>query len=185
MEEINLLQNKIKDTSFAWQKQSRIFTGILSVILIILIGLGAAFFLLTKSTNEKLAQAQTRGQEIQKNISSRDAEVNEATSFQAQLSNLKTLVSGHSYLTPLLTELNKSTYVRSQYVSLDVKDDGKIHLEGRTSSYDDLGKLVLGLTTSKEFKNVRLMSVVPSTGKTNAYQFSIDMEANKEIFTKK
>ena len=185
MEEINLLQNKIKDTSFAWQKQSRIITGILSAVLIIFASLGAVFFMLARSNNEKLAQAQTRGQEIQKDISKKDPEVNVATSFQAQLANLKTLVNAHTYLTPLLTELGKSTYIKSQYVSLDVKDDGKIHLEGRTASYDDLGKLVLGLTTSQEFKNVRLMSVVPSTGTTNAYQFSIDMEANKEIFQKK
>ena|SRR3989344_5914998 len=185
MQEINLLQSKIRDTSFSWQKQSRIIIALLSVVLIALVGLGAVFFLLNRSTEQKLTDAKNQGIEIQKNISSRNAEVKNASSFQAQLANLKTLVGAHTYLSPLLVELGKSTYIKSQYVILDATNDGKIHLEGRTASYDDLGKLVLGLSTSSQFKNIQLKSVVPSSGKTNAYQFSLDMEVNPEIFTKK
>ncbi len=60
-----------------------------------------------------------------------------------------------------------------------------MHLEGRVATYNDLGKLIMGLSTSDKFKNIRLLSVSPASGKTSAYQFSIDMEVNSAIFSKK
>ena len=62
---------------------------------------------------------------------------------------------------------------------------GRRYLEGKVLTYNDLGKLLLGLSTSTKFKDVQLLSVVPSIGVVNAYQFSLNLNVNPEIFYKK
>ena len=185
MEEINLLQNRLKDTTFAWQKQSRIATLILTVILIALIGAAAVFFLLNRNFKTKITSAIAESETLKNQVDDKQKNLNEAKTFQAQLINLKALVANHTYLSPFLDELSHSTYVKARYFSLDITEAGKIHLEGQVASYGDLAKFLLGLSTSSRFKNVNLLSVIPSSGKDIGYRFSVDLVVVPEIFHKK
>lgn len=185
MQEINLLQNRVKDTTHTWQSQSKTLLTVLAVLLIIVVGATAVLFLLNNSLQKKIAAVVTNNQSLKVQLDSKQKDLTGAKAYQAQLTNLKTLVNNHIYLTPLLNELSKSTYQRAQYVTLDATDAGKIHLEGRVANYSDLGKLLLGLSTSAKFKDIKLLSVIPSTGTINAYVFAVDMSVLPEIFSKK
>ncbi len=185
MQEINLLQNRVKDTSHVWERQSKLILTFLSILLIIIIGVTAILFLLNRSLASKTAVVTEDNLSLQKQLLSQQKDVENGKAFQAQLANLRVLLNNHIYISPFLDELSKSTYQRAQYTGLDVTTDGQVHLEGIVSNYIDLGKLLLGLSTSSKFKNVKLLSVQPSSGKDNAYTFALEMSATSDIFTKK
>lgn len=157
----------------------------LSVVLILLLGVAAIFYLLARRADQERADIVAQNRDLTNQFTEKQKDLSGAKIFQAQLVNLKALTTDHTYITPLLQEISGSTYVKAQYLTLDVAQSGKIHLEGRVANYADLGKLLLGLTTSSKFHNVKLLSVVPATGKENAYQFAIDLVVTPEIFTKK
>lgn len=185
MQEINLLQNRVKDATHLWQKQTKLTVTILSVVLILLVGITASLFLLIRSVNNKSSDLVAQNQGLQDKFNSKQSDLASAKVFQAQLANFHLLLKNHSYISPVLDELAKMTYSKAQYITMDVTDAGKIHLEGHVATYGDLGKLLLGLSTSKKFSNVKLLSAVPSTGKTNSYIFAIDLNAMPDLFTKK
>jgi Tfp pilus assembly protein PilN len=185
MAEINLLQNRVKDTTHAWEHQSRLTLTVLIMILILLVAATVLLFVINQRIQTQINEVTNSNQDLQKKLNDQQTNLGSAKQFQAQLSNLRVLLKSHVYLSPLLDELSKSTYAKTVYLNLDVTDAGKIHLEGRTDSYGSLGKLMLGLATSTKFKNIKLLSVVPSAGKINAYSFSIDMNVTPDIFVKK
>ncbi len=185
MEELNLLQNRVKDNTDAWQRQGQLFMGILWLVLILLVGGIVVLFLFNRNIAKETADIAAQNQDLEKQINDRQPGVANATTFQAQLLNLKSLVNTHTYLSPLLDELAQSTYTKAQFLTMDASQAGKIHLEGRVASYSDLGKLILGLNTSGQFTNVKLLSVAPTGGLTNAYEFVIDLQVNPKIFSKK
>ncbi|MEJ0021785.1 MAG: PilN domain-containing protein [Candidatus Doudnabacteria bacterium] len=185
MAEINLLQNRLKDTTNLGQRQNRLVITVLSAILVVLVGITAVIFFLNKSLADQTITATSTNQDLTKQLNDQQSKLGNAKSFQAQLANLRFLLNGHTYVSPLLDELSRVTYARSQFISLDVTQVGKIHLEGRVDSYTDLGKLILGLSTSPKFSQIKLLSAVPSTGSINGYIFSIDMNVTPDIFLKK
>ncbi len=185
MQEINLLQNRVKDTTFVWQKQGKLILVILALILFLIVAGSVALFFLNQSLEKKTADVLADNQSIQRQLSEQQKNLGDAKAFQAQLVNLKVLLENHSYLSPLLDELAKITYQKAQYVTLDVAESGKIHVEGTINSYTELGKLLLGLSTSDKFKDVKLLSISPSSGTTSAaYVFALDMSAIPDIFYK-
>lgn len=185
MAEINLLQNRVTDTTNAGVFQSRLIFIVLGLILAVLVGGTVVIFLLNSSLQTKIGTATATNQELQKKLTEQQSTLGNAKTFQAQLVNLRVLLNNHVYLSPLLDELSKVTYIKSQYTSFDVTDTGKIHVEGLVNSYTDLGKLLLGLSTSTEFVNVKLLSILPSTGEINGFIFSVDMNVSPDIFIKK
>ena len=185
MPEINLLQNRINDTTFSSQRQSRGILAFLTVVLILLVGVGVGLMFLSKNLAKKSSDLDSQNMALQNQLDQEQAQIANAKTFQAQLSNVRTLVQNHVYLTPLLEEVGKVTYTKAQYVTLDVTSTGTVHLEGRVSDYASLAKLILGLNTSSNFKNVRLLSVTPSAGQVNAFLFAIDLDASKDLFLKK
>lgn len=182
MPEINLLQTKIHDNTFAGQRQSRILLIIMSVILVLLIGTGGGLIFLTQKVNSDLMAKAADNNQIQTQLNQQQQSIGNAKTFQTQLANVKTLLDNHVYLSPVFKEISKITYVKAQYVTIDVADDGHIHLEGRVDSYTDLGKLILGLNTSKKFKDLKLLSIQPSGGQVNAYGFAVDLTAVPDLF---
>jgi len=184
-QEINLLENRIHDTSQVWQNQNKLIMTVLAVILIIVLGLGTVLFLLSQSIVKQTDQVVADNKTIQDKMSSQQADLADATTLQAQLANLHTLINGHVYFSPFLAELSKMTFQKAQYLNLDATPDGKIHIEGRIDNYTNLGKLVLGLSTSSKFSNVKLLSAVPSTGVNSGYLFSLNLNASSDLFSKK
>lgn len=184
MAEINLLQNRVHDTTFSSQKQSRSVLVLLTVILILLGVVGGGLMFLSQSLAEKSTQIQSQNTGLQTQLNQEQPQLANAKTLQAQFINLRTLFDNHVYLTPLLEEVGKVTYAKAQYVTLDFTNKGSVHLEGRVSDYRSLAKLILGLNSSSSFKNVRLLSVSPAPGEINGFMFAIDMEAAAEIFAK-
>ena len=185
MAEINLLQNRLKDTTNAWEKQGRLIIGILSAILILLIAAGLVLFFFNKNLQTQSASLTSENQDLQNKLTGEQSNLGDAKVFQAQLVNLHTLINSHTFMSPFFDELSKVTYIKAQYDTIDINESGKVHVEGKVPSYSDLGKLLLGLSTSTQFKNVQLLSVLPSAGANNAYEFSVDFTVPSYIFTKK
>jgi Tfp pilus assembly protein PilN len=184
MQEINLLQTKIKDRNASWEKRSRLFTTVFSLVLILELVLTGGVYMLTNSKQSAVAAIEEESQKIQKRIDERQADLSSAKSFQAQLKNLRGIVDNHVYWSGFFDELGKRTYVKTQYMSLKAETDGKIHVEGLVSNYTDLGKLILGLNTSNKFSNVKLLSVQPSSQEASGYMFSLDLVASKDLLKK-
>lgn len=184
MQEINLLQNRVKDTTHVWEKQSKLMLTLLSLILIIILGGTGVLYFLNQSLEKQISVVAEDNVTLNKQLTEEQKDLGSAKTFQAQLANLRVLIANHSYLSPLLDELTKTTYKQARYINLDVADSGKIHVEGGVGTYSDLGKLLLGLSTSTKFQNVKLLSAVPSSGITNSYIFSVDMNVSPDIFFK-
>jgi|GEM_PF-2132058 hypothetical protein len=183
MPDINLLQNQLKDTTAVALARTKAAIWILAIVLILLAATAGIFYYLTADINKKTAVTVLENNKLDQKISEQTQGLTDAKSYQAQLSNIALLLKSHVALTPLLYELGKYTYLKAQYVNVDVAEDtGRIHLEGLVDSYQGLGKLLLGLSTSQNFRNVKLLSVAPSGGVTFGYSFAIDLTANQAIF---
>jgi Tfp pilus assembly protein PilN len=184
-QEINLLENRLHDTTNIWQKQNKLMLTILVVILVGLLGLGLVFVFLNRSVAQKIGQVEADNKAIQAQIDSQQITLIDAKTFQAQLINLHALVDQHFYWSSLLDELSKMTHQKAQYVTLDAGVDGSMHIEGRVDKYSDLGKLLLGLSTSKEFTKIKLLTTTPSTGANSGFLFSLNLTASPNLFLKK
>ncbi len=187
MADINLLQNKLKDSTVIASRRNSVFIWIAVLILLVLGGLGAWLYMLTDQVTTKNTELAVKNSQITKQISSASEDLGEAKIFQAKLENIDLLLDKHTYMSPLLDEIEKVTYVNSQYVNADISflNENEIHLEGNANTYTDLGKLVLGLSTSKYFTNVKLLAVVPTTiGAKNGFHYSIDLTALPALLNK-
>lgn len=185
MAEINLLQNRLKDTTDAGGRQSKAVLAIFAVILAVIVGATVMLFLLNNSLESQIAAAAATNLDLKSKIAVEQKGLGDAKAFQAQLANLRVLLNNHTFISPLLDELSRVTYVKSQYMSFDVAEGGKIHIEGLVNTYVDLGKMLLGLSSSPHFKNVKLLSVVPSNGEISGFIFSVDLNVIPDIFVKK
>jgi len=185
MPEINLLQNRIKDTTHVWKNQINWLLTFLVIVLVALGLSGAGLLILTQNNqaeSERLIQENTV---LQSDLAKQQTGLTAAKQFQAQLSNLKTLLGQHVYMVPLLEEIEKSTYVNSRFISINASNAGVVHLEGEVNDYNALAKLILGLSSSSNFSDVQLVSVAPSSGLSNVLAFSIDMKVTPQIFLKR
>ncbi|MBX4186926.1 MAG: hypothetical protein KW802_01550 [Candidatus Doudnabacteria bacterium] len=188
MPEINLLQNQLKDTTHVGTTRSKVVTFLALAFLVVMGGWGALLYMRTQSLTQQVGQVSGENVTLRQQIESGDEKLENARAYQAQLSNLKLLLKDHVFITPLLEELSKYTYLRASYSSLDVSQDlNKAHLEGTVESYDSLGKLLLGLSLSKNVNNVKLLTVQAATeaANNNLYNFSIDFTVKPEIFNQK
>jgi hypothetical protein len=185
MPEINLLQNQLKDTTLVARQRTQLVAAISAVVLILLIISGGGIYLLTKNTQEKVAKVIEDNDKILKQINEQDRYLSDAKSYQAKLSNIELLLKNHVAVAPLLDEFEKYTYQQARFISADVAQDlGKVHLEGVISTYEGLGKLLLGLSTSPNFKNVKLSTVTPSNQQNfNGYTFAIDLNVVPGLFS--
>ncbi|MBX4191536.1 MAG: hypothetical protein KW804_01925 [Candidatus Doudnabacteria bacterium] len=184
MPEINLLQNQLKDTTLASRQRTQLAALVSGMVLVLLIVCGVILYLLTQAKQTKIAEITEDNNKTLERINENDKNLSEAKAYQAKLSNLDLLLKNHIMISPLLREFETYTYKQAKFVTLDVAEDtGKVHLEGQVSSYEALGKLLLGLTTSTNFRNVKLATVIPSsTDNSNNYIFSIDLNVNTNIF---
>jgi len=155
--------------------------SLIAILTLLTLGGGGLMFL-TGRINQQVAAAVKDNARIQDTLNKQQKNIGDAQIFQAQVANIKTLLNNHVYLTPLFNEISKMTYVKAQYLNIDASDTGKIHLEGQVDDYSGLAKLILGLSTSKQFQDVKLLSVAPATGESHGYIFSIDLTAKSELF---
>jgi Tfp pilus assembly protein PilN len=182
MQEINLLENRVKDTTQVWDKRNQLFITLVVLILILEAGLSIVFYLLAKNTDNRIQTVSAEHSAIQAQINESQVELTGAKSFQAQLKNVRSLVTNHIYWSGFFDEIADFTLTEGVYVNLKADTFGVVHLEGQANSYSDLGKLILGLNRSENFDDVKLLAVNPSDNETAGFKFSIDLIANKKLF---
>lgn len=185
MQEINLLQNKVKDKSLQFERSNRFIVILAVLILILEVSATVGLWVLTKATNNSIKNTQDENQAIQKNIDSHQKELSKAEGLQAQLKNVNTLLTSHIYWSNFMSTLEKLTPVKVQYTAIDGSaSDGKMHIEGTADSYTDVGRLILSMSTSKAFKSTRLTSITPGSESKFNYSYSLDVVVDRTIFSK-
>ncbi len=182
MADINLLENQLKDTTIVASRRSMLVIWVLTLVLVLLVVGGGAFYLFTRTLTTETTELTADNERLQKEIQRSSEDISKAKILQAKLANADLLLKNHIYISPVLDEIEEFTYKLSRYANVTVKETGKIHLEGSVSSYSDLGKLLLGLSTSKYFESVQLLAVVTAD---NGYGFSVDMKASNELYITK
>ncbi|HEX9503784.1 MAG TPA: PilN domain-containing protein [Patescibacteria group bacterium] len=187
MAEINLLQNQLKDTTLVARKRTQLVVVLAALVLVVLVVIALGLYFLTQKLNTQTSGLTADNAKLQSQINNGDKELTGAKTYQAQLSNLDLLLKNHISITRLLEEMGKYTYQRAQFLTLDVDQPiRKIHMEGTVANYEGLGKLLLGLSTSPNFSNVKLISIISANStNTNSYRFSIDMNAAPGLFVNK
>ncbi len=182
MQEINLLQNKLKDTTNHWENNNRAVIVILGVLIIAELVAGAMFFMLTKSTqNEDLAM-QAENADIENRLAEKEEDVAQAKGFQAQSKNINLLLQNHVVWNSLMDSMAAATFQASRYLNLSSDTTGRLQIEGRTPTYSDLGRMLLSLETNPNLESVRLISTAPSEGESAGVIFSVEAIANPSIF---
>lgn len=181
MQEINLLKNQLKDSRLNWDKHNRLLIVGLVVFLIIEIAGGAVLFTINRSQAKSRDTVTAGNVQIQNKLNAKQNELGPAKAFQAQLTNLNRLVESHLYWTNFFDELTKVTLKKAQFTQLQADTIGKVYVEGRSANYSDLGKLLLGLSTSKHFSKVRLLSSNPGTGEISGLIFTLEFRINPEL----
>jgi hypothetical protein len=113
-----------------------------------------------------------------------EGELAVAKSFQAQAMNIQNLMDGHVRWDLLIDEISQTTYKFSKTFRINMETTGKIHIEGITNSYTDLGKLLLAFETSDDYTAVDLLSSTQSTTLTSGIIYSIDIFVDQNIFVR-
>jgi Tfp pilus assembly protein PilN len=185
MAEINLLQNKVKDRTLAFRRGNSVIITLFVLIFIAEIVAAMVLYLLTNSVSKQTSDKQNENQQIQAVLNGGQKDLVAAKNVQAQLKNMQTLLSNHIYWSGFFNQLGNVTPLKAEYTSFGgASSDGRIHLEGIAPSYTDVGKVLLSLSTSGKFSNVKLLSVNPSGGLTFGYNFSLEATAINSLFKK-
>jgi Tfp pilus assembly protein PilN len=180
MQEINLLQNKLKDKTNQWEKNNRVVIGLLSFVLLAVLAATGMVYMLTKNAQESKLSLDQDNIRIQKELDRMEDDMVLAKGFQAQSKNIVSLLNSHVIWSNLMAEVSSSTFKLTQYVSMNTDTSGIIHVEGITASYTDLGKIILALETSEEVESVNLINTTQSTGGQAGIVYSLDILANQQ-----
>jgi Tfp pilus assembly protein PilN len=186
MQEINLLQNKVKDRTLQFERSNRLVMVLFVLVVILEIAGTAGLYLLIHTTKAKTTEVIQQNADTQTNMNKNQKDLVLAQGLQAQLKNVHNLLSNHIYWSAFLNEVSSITPTKVRFVSItgSVTDD-KLHVEAMAQSYQDIGRLLLALGTSDQFKDVKLHSVTPGQGAEFGYSFSMEMTVLPSIFKKK
>lgn len=183
MQEINLLQSKIKDRQERWQKNNRTANIVLFLILIIVLAVGGLFMYLNSGSADKLRTVASDTAKAQSEIDAQQETLHSAENYQAQLKNLQLVLNNHVAWSNFFKELGDYTLKGITYTSMHGNLTDTVHLEGQTKTYTEMAKLLLGLSTSKNFEKVDLLSTGPSSNENFGYIFSVDLTVAPNLFT--
>jgi Tfp pilus assembly protein PilN len=185
MQEINLLQNKVKDRTLRYERSNRVVIGLFTLVLLLEIGAYGGFYYLGINAKSQIAAIKTENTKIQNSMNNNQEQVKLAQGLQAQLKNIRTLLGGHVYWSSFLDQVAAVTPNKIQIHGINGSaSDGKFHIEGVGQSYQDIGRLLLALSTSNKFTEVKLRSVGAASGSTFGYSFSMDVGVTPTIFKK-
>jgi Tfp pilus assembly protein PilN len=185
MQEINLLQNKVKDRTLQFERSNRLVVVLFTLIVIFEMAAVGGLYLLISSTKTKAAEVNKQNIETQKSMNANQKDLVLAQGLQAQLKNVRTLLADHIYWSAFLDQVSKITPTKVQFQSITGSTtDNKLHVEGLAKSYQDVGILLLSLATSDKFKEVKLRSVTPGQGAEFGYSFSLEITVAPSIFNK-
>ncbi|MGE5297571.1 MAG: hypothetical protein ACM3KM_00200 [Acidobacteriaceae bacterium] len=176
MQEINLLQSKLKDRTESWERKNFLVTGFFAVLAVAVLAAGGIFMFMNKSTKSEIDRVKTENNRISTELKSTQGEMASAKSLQAQFDNINRLLKDHVYWIPLLDIMQAGTTKKTQYTLLSSTVDGKVHIEGLVDNMDELAKLVYSLSTNKDLLNVKLLSFNLSQDMLVRYKYAIEFE---------
>lgn len=181
MQEINLLQNKLKDKTNQWEKNNRVVVILLSFVLLALLAATGMIYMLSKNAQEAKLALDQENINIQKKLDQLEDEMVKAKGFQAQSKNIATLLETHVVWSGLMKELADSTFKGSRYLNMTSDTTGLIHIEGITGTYTELGKIILALETSDQLESVKLLSTARSANELAGVTYSLDIVAKQQV----
>lgn len=187
MREINLLQPE-KQKKFSnlptVVENGRIVLA-LTILLVAELAVFGGFLFLNFRLSKEIADTSAGIAEIDAKLTNPDPQLAEAIKAQAALRAVGALLDGHRHWTNVWKELSRVTYKNSQYISLNATlETNKFSVNGRSPSYTDLGKLILGLQTSPEFTDIKLLESGPISERETGIKFSISVSYKPAFITK-
>ncbi len=192
MQEINLLQTKLKDRAESYDRRNSLITGFLGVVVVAMLAGSGFLYYLNASAKTDISTIKAETAAIQTKLDSSQGELASARAFQAQLKNIEKLVGGHLNWTDTFIDFEESILQRSQQAVITSRSTGKFHIEGIVDNYTDLGKILLSLSTKTMdgqdqpvFTNVKLLSVLTNQAEKVGFRYSIDFEIKPELLIKK
>jgi len=186
MQEINLLQNKVKDRTLQFERSNRLVLVLFGLLVVLEIAGVVGLYLLIGTTHARTQDVNKENADIQAKMNANQKDLAKAQGLQAQLKNVRTLLANHVYSSAFLDSVSAVTPTKVAFQNINGStSDDKLHVEGLAQSYQDVGRLLLSLSTSNKFKEVKLRSVTPSTqAGAYSYGFSMDVTVVPTIFQK-
>lgn len=173
-QEINLLQDKIKGPLYQWShKQNMIIVILFAVLIIIAAGFGGLMGLNTGKAKQ-IDQVKQENADIAGELAKSKSSLTDAISYQAQIENLKVLLDNHIYFSAAIKETTSFMYKSIKVDMISIELSGKTHVQGSATSYAEIGKYLLGLYSSENISDVKLLSTSPTQGEESGYKFSVD-----------
>ncbi len=185
MQDINLLQSKLKDRTVSWDRKNSLIIGVLMAVLLAVLGYGGVLVYLNSSTKTETAKLRAENTSIKAKLDSNQGELADAKGFQAQLQNIEQLTRTHVYWSGIFNLVQDTVLKRSEYDLVTMKTDGRVHVEGLTDTFTNLGKLILSLSSNPDVHDVHLLSAQRSSGQKAGYTFSLDYSINQALLIKK
>jgi Tfp pilus assembly protein PilN len=183
MQEINLLQNKLKDKTNQWEKNNRVVIGLLSFVLLAILAAIGMIYMLNKNAQDAKLVLDQENINLQKQLDKMEDDMVLARGFQAQSKNIVTLLDTHVIWSNLMKEVSDSTFKLTRFMNMTTNTSGIIHVEGITASYTDLGKIILALETSEQVESVALVNSTQSSEGQAGIVYSLDVFANPQALT--
>lgn len=181
MQEINLLQSKLRDRTETWERKNFLVSGFFAILVVAVLTLGGVFYFMNKNTKTEADRIKTENVEINNKLKSNQGQMATARALQAQFQNIEVLSEEHVFWTPILNEIQAATLKRTQFTLLTTTIDGKAHIEGLIDNLEDLSKLILGLSTNEELTNVKILSFNLSQDEMVRYKFAIEFGFKREL----
>lgn len=186
MAEINLLKSELQHRGpFSFGPKGLASLYVVAGILVLVLGVwgGLYFYDLELQKKSRLLEQQTATVDFE--VGQVEGQRREAISFQRRLNNLVVLLDEHVFWTPVFEELEKFTFKGAAFNTLQVDvADHTFILTGTVSSYQDMGKLLLGLRQSSNVQGVTLQSSgITETGQAG-YNFNLELLFDPKLFLK-
>lgn len=178
MTEINLLQPERRSRS---AERSPTISGtwtilVLAGLIVIELAIWITFAALESKVNSQVRQKVAEIATIDRKLQSPDPDLFNAIKAQAALASVGTLLNEHRYWTKVWDELARTTLKNAMYFTLNATaETNKFIVVGTVATYQDLGKLMLGLQSSGSFSEVALLSSNPSKGTETGIEFGISV----------
>src|SRR3989344_5785276 len=127
MQEINLLDSRLKDTTHICEKRTRLFITLVTLVVFLESGLYGVFLLLTNNIDQQINTLTVENNNIQADINRNQEDLIGARAFQAQLQNVRAILDSHIYWTGFFDELSDFTFNAVTFNSLQSGENRKIH----------------------------------------------------------
>lgn len=186
MAEINLLKNELQGRGVFTLGTKGLLSlyVLLAVIALELLAYGG-LVIYKKQIEKKVLKAEQQAASIDLEIGQNSEKRLAAISFQRRLNNLQVLLDNHQFWSVVMEELAAHTVKTVRYETMQVSPGtSQITILGNTPSYTELGKLLLGLRTSKKILNTELKTTTQSGKEQGGYKFTMELIFDPQLLLK-